>query len=124
MDKFIDKLRVYDKIDKYVYKIHSLNSDGSVTLRDNSRGVLLYRDSSDVQISQFIGIYDKNNLPIYEDDAVLCGGKIYYISFWLGSFCMTLKDDSSINHFTLSDFDKEEIDGFEVVRTNYYINNR
>lgn len=120
MNNFIDRFRFYDKLDKCVYELHSLNSDGSVILRDD-KGRLIYRDSSDIQVSQYIGITDKYNNPIYENDTILFDGKLYYISFWLGSFSMTLKDENSINHFTFSDFDKEEIDQFEVVRTNYIV---
>lgn len=65
-------------------------------------------------------VTDKSNpKDIYHSDIVELDGKIYYISFDNGSFCMTQKFTNSIYHFTFSEFDGEEKKRIKIIGNLY-----
>jgi len=66
-----------------------------------------------------ISINDKYDKEMYEGDLIKLYPNIYIIEFWLGSFCLTLRDKQSVDHFTFSDFSHREIENMEIIGNIY-----
>lgn len=121
---FNKKFKAYHKLNKKFYKVKALYDDGSATLIDEDN-TLLIKDSQNIEIIQNCGVSCKddngNEIELYEGDLIKFENKIYAITFWLGSFSLALKYSDSINHFTFSDFDSDEINNFIFIGTIYDI---
>ena len=119
---FNKKFRAYHKLNKKIYKVKALYDDGSAILIDKDDSVLI-KNSQNIEIMQACGMTCKdkngNKIELYENDLIEFKNKTYAIIFWLGSFSLALKFSDSINHFTFSDFDADEIDNFIFIGTIY-----
>ena len=74
-----------------------------------------YYSNNEIIILQYVNLFDKTNREICEADIVSHDNKLYVVTYWLGSFCMTSFDIDCINHWTFSDFDSDEHSEFLII---------
>lgn len=119
-DRF--KFRVWDKQDEcYAYSNNSdvdilyIETDGELTYGtyNNDYEDMCYTPESEVIVEQCVGLKDKNDKLIYDNDLIMIGNELYRVA--IDDFgCRTVILDN--NPF------KEVIEWSDIVKTYYFYN--
>ena len=114
------KFRAWNYKDKIFYHSHYHSENASyLDLNDFQKLEIFFNVLNEFKnqfesVEQSVGIKDKNAVDIYEGDIVKFDDNLYYIEFRLGAFCITDKDEKSIDRFPITDYYYEELEKLEV----------
>ena len=108
------KFRAWDKLNKEMFNVESINFQERKVYRD----IVSYRKFNDIELMQYTGLKDKNNKEIYEGDILSDGNneKPYKVIFENGSFRTEFEGDFEEYSFDLIDVVAQ---GCEVVGNIY-----
>lgn len=108
------KFRAWDKINKDMFNVESINFQERRVYKD----VVSYRNFEDIDLMQYTGLKDKNNKEIYEGDILSDGNikKPYKVVFENGSFKAEFEGDFDEYSFDLIDVVAQ---GCEVIGNIY-----
>ena len=108
------KFRAWDKINKEMFNVESINFQERRVYRD----VVSYRDFNDIELMQYTGLKDKNEKEIYEGDIFFesFGERYYKVIFENASFRAEFGGDFDEYSFDLIDVVAQ---GCEVVGNIY-----
>lgn len=95
------KFRAWDKINKDMFNVESINFQESRVYKDT----VSYREFNNVDIMQYTGLKDKNGKEIYEGDILFesFGERYYKVVFENGSFRAEFDGDFEEHSFDLID---------------------
>ena len=95
------KFRVWDKINKDMFNVESINFQERRVYKDT----VSYRNFEAIDLMQYTGLKDKNNKEIYEGDILFesFGERYYKVVFENGSFRAEFKGDFEEYSFDLID---------------------
>ena len=95
------KFRAWDKINKDMFNVESINFQERKVYRD----IVSYREFNDIELMQYTGLKDKNNKEIYEGDILFesFGERYYKVVFENGSFRAEFEGDFEEHSFDLID---------------------
>ena len=95
------KFRAWDKINKDMFNVESINFQERKVYRD----IVSYREFNDIELMQYTGLKDKNNKEIYKGDILFesFGERYYKVVFENGSFRAEFEGDFEEHSFDLID---------------------